>query len=455
MSRCHPIAFNAAASLSTRRGVCPSLAAPMQTGDGLLTRLRPLGNSLTPEQFARIASEAMRHGNGILEITARGNLQVRGLTTDSAPLFSEAVLAMDFPMATGVAIETPPLSGFDPDEVADARGLAEQLAAAVAACEPALALAAKLSIVVDGGGRFHLGAVAADIRLSAERQSGALSWRLGLAGNAADATTVALLPEAEVVAAVLALLEELSAMGRKARGRDLDAGEWRARSGMFAAAETASVQKTLSPPGIHRWRDRAVLGLGLPFCQIDARALIAFLSEMDAIGCREIRLAPDHGFFLIGIGPEHLEVARERAVAHGFIVRPDDPANAVALCAGSRGCASAFFDTQALAQQLIAQGEALLDGSLTVHLSGCPKGCAHPAPAALTITAAPTGYALVVNGSASGSPEAYIAAKDVTAALAALGRLAGDNRQAGESAAECLKRLGNETIRNAVRRVRE
>ncbi len=455
MSQCSPIAFNAAAAVSTRRGVCPSLAAPMQTGDGLLTRLRPLGNSLTPEQFARIATEAMRHGNGILEITARGNLQVRGLSADSAPLFSQAVLAMDFPLAGGLAIETPPLSGFDPDEVTDARELAEQLAETVAACEPALSLAAKLSITVDGGGRFHLGGVAADIRLSAERRDGAPFWRLGLAGDAAGAQTVAVLPQGEAVAAVMALLRKLSAMGRKARGRDLDVREWQAYFGPFAASEPAAAQKILPLPGIHQWLDRAVLGLGLPFCQIDARTLIAFLGEMDAIGCREIRLAPDHGFFLIGIEPAHLDAARQRAAAHGFITRPGDPANAIALCAGSRGCASAFFDTQALARQLIAEGEALLDGSLTVHLSGCPKGCAHPAAAALTFTAAPTGYALVVNGSASGSPDAYIAAKDVAAVLAALGRLAGDNRQAGESAAECLERLGRETILDAVRRVRQ
>ena len=455
MSQCHPIAFNAAATTSTRRGVCPSLAAPMQTGDGLLTRLRPLGGSLTPEQFACIASQAMRHGNGILEITARGNLQVRGLTADSAPLFSDAVLAMDLPLASGVAIETPPLSGLDPDEVTDARGLAAELAEAVAACEPPLALAAKLSITVDGGGRFHLGGVAADIRLSVEQRDGALFWRLTLAGDATGAQTVALLPEGEVIGAVLGMLRTLSAMGRKARGRDLDLQEWRTHFSAFAAKEPAAAQKILPPPGVHHWRSLAVLGLGLPFCQIDARTLIAFMSEMDAIGCREIRLAPDHGFFLSGIEPAHLEAARERAMAHGFITRPDDPANAIALCAGSRGCASAFFDTHALAGQLIAQGEALLDGSLTVHLSGCPKGCAHPAAAALTITAAPTGYVLVVNGSASVSPDAYIAAKDVAAALAALGRLARDNRQAGESAAGCLTRLGRETILDAVRRVGE
>ena len=51
----------------------------MLTGDGLLARLRVAGGRLTPMQLGAIAALAREHGNGLLEITARGNLQVRGL----------------------------------------------------------------------------------------------------------------------------------------------------------------------------------------------------------------------------------------------------------------------------------------------------------------------------------------------------------------------------------------
>ncbi len=66
-----------------RRGACPTLAAPMVTGDGLLVRLRPAGGALSLAQFKALAASAAANGNGLLEITARGNLQIRGLWTES------------------------------------------------------------------------------------------------------------------------------------------------------------------------------------------------------------------------------------------------------------------------------------------------------------------------------------------------------------------------------------
>jgi len=39
-----------------------------------------------------------------------------------------------------------------------------------------------------------------------------------------------------------------------------------------------------------------------------------------------------------------------------------------------------------------------------LHVSGCAKGCAHPTAAPLTLTATPGGFALIRNGTASGTP---------------------------------------------------
>ncbi|RUX91759.1 hypothetical protein EN985_35590, partial [Mesorhizobium sp. M7A.F.Ca.CA.004.04.1.1] len=87
----------------SRRGACPALSAPMQTGDGLLVRLNPVAGGpssggptsggptsggLSPKLLIGLAESALRHGNGIMEVTARGSLQIRGLTTDSAMLLA-------------------------------------------------------------------------------------------------------------------------------------------------------------------------------------------------------------------------------------------------------------------------------------------------------------------------------------------------------------------------------
>ena len=74
-----------------RRGVCPSLAAPMPTGDGLLARITPSGATIPLDAVTALCAAARRHGNGIVEITARGSIQVRGLAPVSAPAFAAAV----------------------------------------------------------------------------------------------------------------------------------------------------------------------------------------------------------------------------------------------------------------------------------------------------------------------------------------------------------------------------
>ena len=62
-----------------RRGWCPSVARPMPSGDGLLVRLNMPGGSVPLALMRGIASCARRFGNGLIDLTRRGNLQLRGV----------------------------------------------------------------------------------------------------------------------------------------------------------------------------------------------------------------------------------------------------------------------------------------------------------------------------------------------------------------------------------------
>jgi precorrin-3B synthase len=75
------------------RGWCPDVHAPMPSGDGLLTRVKPPGGRLPAKALRAIADGAERYGNGVIELTSRGNIQIRGLTTGSAPRFAAAMVA--------------------------------------------------------------------------------------------------------------------------------------------------------------------------------------------------------------------------------------------------------------------------------------------------------------------------------------------------------------------------
>ncbi|WP_034855859.1 precorrin-3B synthase [Sinorhizobium sojae] len=430
---------------SMRRGACPSLATPMQTGDGLLVRLRPAG-ALAPTDLRKIAIFAERFGNGLLEVTARGNLQIRGLTASTVAPLAAAIAEAEIAISDGVAIETPPLSGYDPGGIADPRPLAARLRAAIAEHQPELTLAPKLAIVVDGGGRFHLKDVAADLRLDALGGGGGVRWLLSVGGPARSALPVALLASEQVVPAVMEILAELSSLGPGARGRDLDADRIRQCRSDAALPAVAEEISPWLPAGIHDFGDgRIVLGLGLAYAQTEASALIALVNGVEEMGATEIRLSPRHGFLVLGLSSEAATLAQDLALAQDLLISSDDPRNHIATCAG-RACASALMDTKAAARLLAEAGSELLDGSLTVHLSGCAKGCARPTASPLTLVGAPSGHALVVNGTASVAPSAYTDENEIGSALARLNVLVRENKGAGESARSCLTRLGTGPI---------
>src|SRR5712692_5985561 len=107
------------------RGACPGLSAPMLTGDGLLVRFMP-ADRIALDAFIALCAAARAHGNGTMEITARGSLQVRGLTPRSAPLLASAIAALDIAAIDGVPVITDPLAD-DPAALIDAAGLAATL----------------------------------------------------------------------------------------------------------------------------------------------------------------------------------------------------------------------------------------------------------------------------------------------------------------------------------------
>ena len=411
-----------------RRGACPSLAAPMPTGDGLLVRLRPRAPGLSPAQWRTIARLARQHGNGLIEVTARGNLQVRGLTAASAPEFSAGLAGIV--LRSGTAIEIPPLAGLDSAETADPRPLAEAIEAAIAA--ERLTLAPKIAIVVDGGGLLSLADMVADIRLDAVPGG----WRVSIAGDASSARPIATHDVAGTVETVLTLLRRLAALGPAARGRDLPA---------TPTDESTAFAKPVAPIGTIAIGDGHVLGLGLPYGQVHADRLEALIADLERLGARDIRLAPHRALLILGLG-EALAAAKDAAEAHGFHTDPTAPT--VSACAGSNGCASARFDTHAVAAALLEAAPALFDGGTEVHVSGCTKGCAHPAPADLTLAGTDGGIGLVFSGRASDAPLAVT--DDPAAAFSRLDALLRRERAVGETLPSLLARLGKGAFEAAI-----
>src|SRR5580704_2214451 len=153
-------------AMPRRRGACPGLSAPMPTGDGLLVRLRPLG-TIPLAAFADLCAAARTDGNGVIEITSRGSIQIRGLTAATAAPFAAAIGALGIAAEDGIPIHCNPLAGIDAAELLDAGALAADLRRALAQRSMAAELSPKVSVAIDGGGALNLAGLAADIRLGA------------------------------------------------------------------------------------------------------------------------------------------------------------------------------------------------------------------------------------------------------------------------------------------------
>src|SRR3546814_9440353 len=76
---------------SLRKGWCPSLFEPMVSGDGLIVRLKPSAATIDAAAARAIADSAARYGNGIVELTNRANIQLRGVRPETvAPIAAMA-----------------------------------------------------------------------------------------------------------------------------------------------------------------------------------------------------------------------------------------------------------------------------------------------------------------------------------------------------------------------------
>lgn len=399
------------------RGACPGIAQPLPTGDGLLARLLP-AEPLPIATWLALCDASERHGNGIIEVTQRGNLQFRGLSETSVAEFSRSLFALGLGAREHPAILTAPLLGLAAGEPPLLRELSERLRSELPATVATMPVGPKVSLIIDGDSSLHLDAIPADLRLRLSDDASRV--HLSLAGDAASARPLGWIGPQHAVAAVMAMFAAIARAGLHARARDLTReGNLQAfRStlpGLLPDAPPPPPRPPAEPIGMHRLGNaQRALGVAPAFGHSDAGALRRLAEAAARCGARAIRPAPGRALLAIGLDSGGAEQLAAEAAASGFIVDPRDARRFVFACAGAPACRSAQLDTRALAPRVAAAAAHRLDRSMTIHISGCEKGCAHPGPAALTLVGSDQ---LVFDGRAEDTPQARISADDFVASL--------------------------------------
>ena len=76
------------------RGFCPSLKKPVFSEDGILVRLRPYMNSLNSDDMIYLCDLSEKYGSGIMEVTTRSSLQIRGINKFNFKKIEKDILNM-------------------------------------------------------------------------------------------------------------------------------------------------------------------------------------------------------------------------------------------------------------------------------------------------------------------------------------------------------------------------
>jgi precorrin-3B synthase len=424
----------------------------MPTGDGLLVRLTPAGATIRPEALMALCAAARSYGNGVIEITSRGSIQIRGLTEVSAQRFAAAVGAIDMALSDDPPVLCDPLAGLDPAEVLDAAPIAAQLRVAIAAAAFAADLGPKISVVIDGGGALHLDAVPADVRLRAQARGGRVSLHVAVGGDAATATPVGTVAVEHAVEAALSMLNVIAARGQVARARDIvatgDAAAFR-RAIDHALVDLAppSARPPADPIGGHALRDgRVAIGFGLAFGHVDSTAVAELARVAERAGASGVRTAPGRALLGVGLNTDGASQLGDIAARLGLIVDAEDPRRQVVACAGAPICVAAEIPSRALAPAL-ATGAAMVGAATpTVHVSGCAKGCACPRAVPLTVVGIEGRCGVVVNGSARDRPLVVLTPEELPSGLVRLVSAARQLCVPDESLADGLSRLDRAQI---------
>ncbi|WP_375263604.1 cobalamin biosynthesis protein CobG [Palleronia sp.] len=333
------------------KGWCPGAWRPMMSGDGLVVRVRPRLARLTRAQALGLAKLATAEGNGILELTRRGNVQLRGIRDHAAVVAALTALELLDPDAEAEARRNVTVA---PDwQSGDAtQRIAEALTARLSELPP---LPAKFGFVVDAGPVRVLNAIAGDIRLE-RGETGLLLRAEGQAqGRAVD--------EVGAVDAALDLARWFAAHRGAARR-------------MRAASPPGPRDAAPGPVG----RTRGFVEGGVAFGQLPASTLAEAAHAAEALRVSSWRTLL-------------LEGATARP---GGLLPPDDPLLRIDACPGAPLCPQASVETRDLARRLQVTG--------SLHVSGCEKGCARSAAADVTLVGRNGRFDLVIGGRAGDTP---------------------------------------------------
>ncbi|MFI7705770.1 precorrin-3B synthase [Nonomuraea sp. NPDC049480] len=418
-----------------RPDACPGALQVHEAADGPLARVRLPGGAISAGQLRELASCAVDLGSGVIELTSRANVQVRGLRSPAA--FAERIAAAGLlPSAAHERVRNivaSPLGGRI--GLLGTQPLVEALDLALCARPRLAELPGRFLFAVDDG-TGDTRALGADVTF----MPGATGGRLLLAGCDAGLTVPVGSAVQHLIAAAEVFLDErergLSDRDRAAwRIADLEDGGARIAERLRATGTVSRPQADADPnprpaasarppqdggPGaferhagrIAQQDGRVALEAVVPLGRLSpaqahaiadaatsadqAAAPTSGVEAGDSTGAAStgdgvpIRFTPWRTVVLLDLAPTAADRAAQALETAGLATDPGSPWAGVSACTGRPGCAKSLADVQEDARRWVAA----LDGPppAPVHWAGCERRCGLPRGRVVQMVATATGY---------------------------------------------------------------
>ena len=428
---------------------CPGLFYGTPAQDGFLMRIRIPGGFLNCQQGQAIATLAEQWGSAAIQVTNRANLQIRAVHNPPAAEVFQTLqtlgLAAQNPKIDHLRnVMASPTAGIDPQELIDTRPWIQALDAYIQTHPELADLPAKFSIGIDGGGAVGIGTRYScgnaspteipwehrynEIQLSAVAGGGQLGngkeavfFRLHLGGDKQLRDPKVLIQPDQCMPVISALTrvyldyvhqnshqqnshQQNSHQQKKPRMKHLlqDWGMERylrqvnqylaSPLRLGATCPTPRPTQRYAHLGVHPQRQLGLsyVGIHLSLGQLTGAQLRKLVQLSATVGSGELRLTPWQTVVLPNIPDRQVAEVLQHLESWGLSISANRVAAAIVACGGKPGCAASATQTQtdAIALTQVLNQHLVLESPVNIHLTGCPKSCAQPSPAEITLLGA-------------------------------------------------------------------
>jgi precorrin-3B synthase len=349
---------------------CPGALQVHQAADGALVRIRLPGGMLTAAQLTTLSGVSSRFGSGTLELTSRGNVQLRGITqvTAAAEAIANAGLLPSTTHERVRNIVASPLSGRASGKL-DLRPLVGELDAAICA-EPTLTeLGGRFWFSLDDG-RGDVSGLGADIGVHFLADDCAL-----LLTGRDTGIRRALSDVIKTLVDVAVRFVEIR--GKAWRVNELD-DVTRLLPGVTLSATAFPPVTRASVGWINQEDGRVTLGAAVPLGVLPA-SVAEYLAAIEA----PLVVTPWRSVLVCDLDEAVADTALRVLAPLGLVFDENSPWLNVSACIGSPGCTHSAADVRADAALSLQA-----DSAVHRHFVGCERACGSP----------PTGQVLVASG---------------------------------------------------------